>query len=94
MGLEAEKRKDRRGITVHTDDGVQHYPIVHVERTSVPETYRLHIDSSAGAWLRAGTDDATNYGKQRVIGSLALIDYDVTDEGIRFVGLFTATDSA
>lgn len=62
---------------------------MHVERTSVPDTYRLHIDSSAGAWLRAGTYDATIYGKQRVSGSLALIDYDVTDDGILFVGLFT-----
>ena len=84
---------ENRRIAVHTADGVEQYPIVHVERTSVSDTYRLHIDSSAGAWLPAGTYDATIHGKQRVSGSLGIIDYLVTDEGIQFVGLFHVQSS-
>jgi hypothetical protein len=86
-GPEAEKGKFGRRITVYIGDEVQHYPIVQIGRTSMPDNYRLYIDSSAGTWLRAGSYDATIDGKERVSGSLGIIDYTVTNSGIQFVGL-------
>ena len=46
-----EKNRPQRWISVHMPEGLEHYPIANAERTSVPDTYRLHIDSRAGAWL-------------------------------------------
>jgi hypothetical protein len=83
---------EKRRIAVRVDDEIQHFPVVHVERTSVPETFRLRIGSEGMAWLPAGAYEATIHGKRTAAGSLDIIDYDVTDDGIFFVGLFTVAN--
>jgi hypothetical protein len=85
---------EKRRIAVRVDDETHHLPVVHVERTSVPETFKLRIGLEGMAWLPAGAYEATIHGKRTVSGSLDIIDYDVTDEGIFFVGLFTVADHA
>ena len=72
--LAVDKTNPKRRISIHTDKGIQHYAVVSVERTTVANTYKLHIDSHGAACLQAGSHDATIWGKQEVSGSLALID--------------------
>ena len=79
----------KRRITINTDAGTQHYEVVQVQRTTLADTYKLRIDSHGAAWLAAGTYDATIKGKSEASGTLALIDYEVTDDRILFVGLFS-----
>ena len=46
------------------------------------------VRNRISTWLHT-CDVATIHGKQRANGSLALINYQVSDTGILFVGLFT-----